>query len=110
MKFRGLRPIIGESNAWREISEALRDLFQGMSKLSFADNMESFEVSGVTIASGASASFQNKLKTIPTKWIVTRNSTGMGISDNALDGWNSSQVTLKNVGASTTVISVIFFR
>lgn len=110
MKFRGLKPIVSETNAWREISESLRDLFQGLTKLSFIDNMESFEASGISIASGATVSFQNRLKTIPTRWIITRNSTGMGISDNATTGWNQDQVTLKNVGSSTTVISVIFFR
>ena len=65
MKFRGLKPIISESNAWREISESLRDLFQGLTKLSFADNMESFEISNVSIASGATSVFNNKLKNIP---------------------------------------------
>jgi hypothetical protein len=72
--------------------------------------MESFEALNVSIASGATANITNRLKTIPTKWIVVKNSTGMGISDNAMSGWNQDQVTLKNVGASTTVISVIFFR
>ena len=110
MKFRGLKPIISETNAWREISEALRDLFQGLTKLSFADNMESFEISNVSIGAGVTSVFNNKLKNVPTRWIVVRNSAGMPISDNGFSGWNIDQVSLKNVGASATIISVVFLR
>jgi hypothetical protein len=110
MKFRGLKPIVSETNAWREISESLRDLFQGLTKLSFVDNMESFEISNVSIGSGVALVFNNKLKSVPTRWIVVRNSTGMPISDDAFSGWNINQVSLKNVGASATIISVVFLR
>jgi len=110
MKFRGLKPIVSETNAWREISESLRDLFQGLTKLSFADNMEAFEVKDVSIAAGATQTFTNYLKLIPTRWIVLRNSAGMPISDQNFSGWSTTQVSLKNVGASTTIISVVFMR
>ncbi len=110
MKFRGLKPIVSETNAWREISESLRDLFQGLTKLSFADNMEAFEVRDVSIDAGTTKTFVNQIKFIPTKWFVIRNSAGMPISDNNFSGWSATEVSLKNVGASTTIISVVFMR
>lgn len=110
MKFRGIRPIIDEKNAWREVTEALRDLFQGLTKLSFTDNMESFEITNSTIGAGQTYKWKNQLKLIPTRWIVVRNSSGMPISDNGFDGWDINTVSLKNVGASSTTISVIFMR
>lgn len=110
MKFRGIKQIVVESNAWREISDALRDLFTGIYKLNFTDNFESFEVSGITIAAGETKTFQNKLLTIPTRYLIVRNSKGMAISDEGFTGWNAQTVTLKNVGASSTIISAIFLR
>lgn len=110
MKFRGIKQIVTETNAWREVSDALRDLFTGIYKLSFADNFESFEQSNVTITAGATKTFSNPLGTIPTRYIIVRNSAGMPISDNSFAGWNSQTVSLKNVGASSTIISVIFLR
>ncbi len=110
MKFRGIKPIINETNAWREITESLRDLFQGLTKLSFADNMEAFEVINQTISAGATKTWQNKLKFIPTRWILLRNSAGMPISDNGFSGWSETSVSLKNTGASDTVVSVCFMR
>jgi len=110
VRFRGLKPIVSEQNAWREVSEALRDLFQGLTKLSFTDNMESFEVRNITIGAGATTKIRNELKYIPTKWIVTSNSAGQAIGDNGFASWTIDQVTLKNFGATTTVISVTFFR
>jgi hypothetical protein len=110
MKFRGLKPIISETNAWREISEALRDLFQGMNKLSFTDNMEAFEAKNITITAGGMAKISNKLAFIPTKWIIVSNSTGQAIGDEGFSSWTNSEVSLKNFGTATTVISAIFFR
>jgi hypothetical protein len=110
MKFRGIKQIVTESNAWREVSDSLRDLFTGIYKLNFSDNFESFEQINVTIAAGTTKTFNNPLGTIPTKYIIVRNSAGMAISDEGFAGWNSQTVSLKNVGASSTIISVIFLR
>jgi hypothetical protein len=110
MKFRGLKPIVSETNAWREISESIRDLFQGLVRLSFEDNFECMEFTSISISSGATYTFPNRLKFIPTRWIITGNSAGMGISDEGKNGWTDQQVKLKNIGASDTIISVIFMR
>lgn len=110
MRFRGLKQIISETNAWREISEALRDLFQGITKLSFVDNMECFEVRNISIGAGVTVTIANELKFIPSKWILTSNSTGQQIGDVGFASWNINNVSLKNYGASSTVISAIFFR
>jgi len=110
VKFRGIKQIITSVNAWREISDALRDLYTGLGKLSFSDNFESFEVLNVTLAAGETKSFQNNLNFIPSKYIISRNSAGMAIADNGFSNWSLSQVTLKNIGASSTIISAIFLR
>jgi hypothetical protein len=110
MKFRGIKQIISETNAWREISEALRDLFQGLTKLSFVDNMDCFEIKNLTITAGTTVKIVNKLAFIPTKWILTSNSSGQAIGDDGFSTWNGKEVSLKNYGTATTVISVIFFR
>jgi hypothetical protein len=112
MKFRGVKQLIGGdvSTSWRELSDALRDLFTGLLRLNFSDNFESFEVVNETFTAGQTRTFANKLNFIPTKWIVVRNSAGMAISDNGFAGWTSQTVSLKNIGASSTIISVIFLR
>ncbi len=110
MKFRGLKPIVSETNAWREISEAIRDLFQGLGKLSFGDNFECIEFENIRISAGSRYSFPNRLKFIPTRWIITGNSAGMGISDEGKANWNNQEVSLKNIGSSETIISVVFMR
>jgi hypothetical protein len=112
MRFRGIKQLIGGnvSTSWRELSDALRDLFTGLLKLNFTDNFESFEIIGETFTAGQTRTFSNNLNFIPTKWFVVRNSTGMPISDNGFAGWTSQTVSLKNTGASSTIISVIFLR
>lgn len=72
--------------------------------------MEAFEVVNASIPAGTTVTWQNKLKFIPTKWIVVRNSAGMPISDNGFNSWSESIVSLKNTGASDTIVSVIFMR
>ena len=110
MKFRGLKPIVSETNAWREISEAIRDLFQGLGKLSFGDNFECFEYQNIKIGAGQTYKFSNRIQFIPSRWIITGNSAGMGISDEGKTNWNNQEVSLKNIGSSETIISVVFMR
>jgi hypothetical protein len=110
VKFRGIKQIVSEANAWREVSDALRDLFTGIYKLTFADNFESFEVTNITIAAGETKTFANPLGVIPTKYLIARNSAGMPIGDNGLVNWTATTVTLKNSGASSTIITAIFLR
>lgn len=110
MKFRGLKSIvkIAIEKSVNEIQLCLQDLFSGMTQLNFEDNFKSFVWTG-TILSGAETAIGNSLDSIPTKYLVVRNSSGMAIGDGTTP-WTSSVVYLKNYGASSATITVVFMR
>lgn len=92
-----------------DITKTLRELSNGLTKLNFADNFESFEVS-VTINNGTELAIRNELRTgkIPTKRIIVRGGDGV---QNIVDGdieWTKNYVYLKNTGASPVSLTVIF--
>lgn len=89
----------------------LRDLQLGLTKLSFGDNFESFEVE-VSIPATTELAIQNRLTSglIPTKRVIVRGGDG---TQNIVDGdtpWSSNFVYLKNVGATDVSFTVVFFR
>ena len=90
------------------MSALFRDLFIGLKNLDFLENFNSYETS-ITIAAGSTKEITNGLKTIPSKWIITR---AVGSRD-IVEGnttWTRDLLYLKNNGAAAATITVIFFK
>lgn len=92
----------------QELSGSLRDLKGGLTKLTFAENFESFEATAI-IAAGATVEIRNQLRgnIIPTKRLILRQSGGGLITDGA---WDVNYLRLVNTGASSATITVVFLR
>jgi len=92
------------------LSGLIRSLISGMTKLSFEDNFESFEVQDIEIAPGETISIRNELTFIPSKYIIVKQ-IGNGLITTTDERWTLKKVNLKNHGTQDTVtISVIFMR
>ena len=94
-----------------DLTKTLRDLAVGLTKLSFLDNFESFSVE-VTIATGVEIEIRNQLRSqlIPTQRIIVRGKSG---TEDIVDGdteWTNQFVYLKNTGASSATVTVMFLR
>lgn len=112
MKFRGLRPPTNLNDVSKfvvtELVGVLNDIVHGLKKMNFEDNFESFEVDA-TISAGAILSIPNRLAFTPSRYIVVRNSAGMPIGDYEPSQWGNF-VSVKNYGASSTTVKIIFMR
>ena len=93
-----------------DLSFSLRELRSGLDKLNFKDNMQSFEAT-VTIGAGLEAAISNKMPNneIPLHRIITRIKGNASIVDGDTT-WSHNFVYLKNTGASSATLTVIFFR
>ena len=92
----------------RDIKNLIRELSVGLTKLAFLDNFESFEWSG-TIDATSTVTIRNKLKNVPTKRIIVKQSAGALISDSSTT-WTTNFVYLQNHSATPVTVTVIFFN
>lgn len=116
MKFPGFRQFNPRTPSLEKIVEYLRvemnsnlvELVTGLANLRFLDNFESFRVT-VEIPAGAEVGIENKLRNaIPTDRLFVR-----GNSSEVVDGdtaWTMTHVYLKNTGASSATVTVLFFK
>lgn len=91
-----------------DLTSTFRDLFAGLTKLTFEDNFESFETE-VTIGAGSEELIPNRLDTVPTRRIFLRHSGDPGVVDGDTE-WDLNFVSLKNVGSSSATLTVVFMR
>lgn len=93
-----------------DLTTSMRELANGLTKLNFRDNFESFEVE-VEIVAGGEVEIRNELQgAIPSERLIVRGNEG---SKDIVDGdteWNLNFVYLKNVGAATAQAKIIFFK
>lgn len=91
-----------------EMNANLLELTTGLANLRFLDNFESFRVT-VEIPAGAEVGIENKLRNgIPTDRLFVRAN-----SNSVVDGdteWTMTHVYLKNTGASSAKVTVLFFK
>lgn len=118
MKFTGLREFraVGTEEIFDvvkylavDLVTSLRELTNGLRRLSFADNFDSFQDT-VTIASGAEARIRNQLDSIPTGYLKIKSNPG-GV--NVVDGdteWTNDFVYLKNSGATSATVTAVFLK
>jgi hypothetical protein len=92
----------------------LKDLSNGLLKLNFRDNFQSFLVENLSIPAGEEVSITNQFKIsypgyIPTGRIITRQLGDANIIDGNTE-WSENHVFLRNPSANNAVISVLFFK
>lgn len=94
-----------------ELAASLRSLRTGLSKLTFLENFESYEVE-LSIPAASEATIRNQLRDVtPRYWIAVRkNEAGLSVCDGDSE-WNQNFVYLKNTHPTdVAVLTVIFFK
>lgn len=92
-----------------DLVATIRELRVGLTNMSFDDNFDSF-AEAITIPAGAELPIRNRLKGIPTEWIVVRtNQYGLSVCDGDT-AWSQDYLYLKNTAGSAAVLTVRFFR
>lgn len=85
----------------------LRDLRVGLGRLSFEDNFDSFTWTGEILA-GETEAIQNRLKSLPSAWLVARG------NNNALtessEAWTQNVVFIENTAGAAFNGTIIFFK
>lgn len=87
---------------------SLRELYTGLSRLSFADNFQSFQVT-LIIPASSEIPIRNRLPEVPSGKIILKD----GGSSSVVDGdtpWDLNFVYLKNTSGSEVTVSVVFFK
>lgn len=115
-----MKAILTSAQDLKDLAKKVQDV---LSALTFQDNMEAFEATGVNIAAGQTVTIKNKLTFVPKKYIIT-SQTGNGLvtkekkevkdsSDSTKQfsrEWNDKELYLKNNGTESVTIDVTFMR
>lgn len=92
----------------------LKDLANGILKINFRDNFQSFIVEDITIPAGTEVSIANQFAksypgNIPSGRIIIRQRLNDGLVIDGDTKWTENHVYLKNPSASDVIVSVLFF-
>jgi hypothetical protein len=99
----------------KDVEELVKKLTHGLTKLTLADNMETFETT-FSVAAGKTVTIRNKLTSTPTRYIiVAQEGNGLLTKTTLQDGketiqWNNENVYIKNNGNETVKATVVFMR
>lgn len=92
----------------------LKELANGLFKVNFTENFQSFTVTNLTIPAGTEMPIQNGFRNsspgvVPSGRIITRQ-TGNAVIVDGTTQWNANQVYLSNPSANSATITVVFFK
>lgn len=90
------------------LEDIKRILDTGIQRLRLEENFINFIVT-VTIPAASELQIPNKLKTVPTKRIILKQ-TGNGLVTDGAIAWNKDILYLKNNGAESITITVMFME
>lgn len=109
-KFREFRPGLNNYLKYLEVDLALnfKDLFNGLTSLSFRDNFKSFTVT-VTIPGLSELAIRNELDSIPSGKIILRDNGTNEIVDGST-AWTKDHVYLQNLNAAEKTVTVLFLK
>jgi hypothetical protein len=91
----------------------LKDLSNGLLKIDFKQNFQSFIVTDISIPAGMEVPITNQFQSsysgvIPSGRIIIRQTGDANIIDGDTE-WTSTQLYLKNPSANDAVVTVLFF-
>lgn len=114
MKFKGLRRFSGKDEfsvikyLGVELAVAMKDLFEGLTRLKLTENFESFTITEL-IPATTEIQIPNRLKTTDLKKLIVRQ-FGSGFVSDGTTEWTSEFVYLRNHGTGDVTVTVIFMR
>lgn len=112
MKFRGIKPYTEAQSVEEYLRNSMRadllELVDGLHRLDLVENMEAFSYEG-TINAGTEIEIRNPLSTPPSGRLVVKHSGDPGIVDGD-KAWDSDFVYLKNTGAASATVKIIYFK
>lgn len=88
--------------------QLVRHLAAGLERLRFEDNFESFQIT-LVIPAGSESKLRNQLKFIPSKYIVLFQQ-GNGLVTAGDSQWTPDFLYMKNHGAATVTVKLLFLR
>lgn len=91
-----------------DLKSLVKELAQGLRKLNFSDNWESFE-KDIEIDATSSIEIRNELQFIPSRYIVV-DQTGNGLITRHTTAWSSDYLYLYNNGSVSVTATVIFLK
>lgn len=113
MRFRPVNKFLGstllEVVSWltTELNSAVRELYIGLTSISFEDNFNSFVWTG-TLAVSETRQIPHPFARIPKGHLITKQ-VGNGLVDSSATAWDRQFAYLRNNSASNTVeLTVIF--
>jgi len=92
----------------------LKDLTNGLLKIDFQQNFQSFIVKNISIPAGQEVAVSNQFQnsypgTIPSGRIILRQKGDANIIDGDKE-WTTSQLFLRNPSANDAVVTVLFLK
>jgi hypothetical protein len=93
----------------RDLQDLIKKLSTGLKKLDIEENMETYKITGVDIPASSEKKIENKLKFIPTQYIIT-SQQGAGQVTKGDNAWTRNHLFLKNNGSSAVTITVLFLK
>ena len=95
--------------SFTSLESLIRELTNGLTKLTFGDNFESFETT-VTINAFSVLAIRNELSVIPTRRMIVKQDLEAAISDSTTE-WTKDFIYLENHNGSNNVtLTIIFMR
>ncbi len=114
MKFKAIKRFADETSekaiSWitTELNACLRELFIGLSKLTFAENFVTYSWSG-TLAINEVLQISHPFKQIPSGYIIYKQ-VGDAVVDASTTEWTSEVLYLRNnSGTNAVTLTVVFF-
>jgi hypothetical protein len=92
----------------QNLEDVKRVLDTGMQRLKIDENFQNF-ITTVTIKNGEEFGVPNKLKILPSKRIIVRQ-TGNGFITDGETEWTLQRLYLKNNGPSDTTVTILFLE
>lgn len=91
----------------KDISRIVKELANGLRRLTFSENFQSFEIT-LTIASGSTSIVRNQLTSEPTKYIIVSSDSDGVISKGST--WDSNYISFKNNGSIQAEVTIIVLK
>ena len=92
----------------KTVKELSKELSTRLRALTFDDNFKSFEKE-ITIPATTEVSIRNELTTIPN-YVINVGQTGNGLVTKGDTAWNINYLTIKNNGAASVTVKLLFLR
>lgn len=92
-----------------DLPTLIRELANGLRKLTFTDNFNGFKATDIVIPATSEKEVRNTLKFIPNTYIILSQS-GNGLVTKGTTAWDSNYLYLYNNGSVSVTITILFME